>query len=180
MRSNILDPIARRAASHAGVAASLAGIAMAVVGCSSAPKPTAQTQVQPGTAAVAAPVEAAPAMTTAPRLSQATTPRAYRADAAGHIYAHNRERIWTGKLPPLLHAIGVVQVDIDRLGQVKRISWMRAPSHAPEVVAEIERTVRAAAPYPIPARLGTVTWTDTWLWDRSGRFQIDSLTEGQL
>jgi protein TonB len=25
-----------------------------------------------------------------------------------------------------------------------------------------------------------VTYTDTWLWDKSGRFQLDTLTEGQL
>ena len=53
------------------------------------------------------------------------------------------------------------------------------PSHAPEVMQQIERLVRAAAPYPVPARLGTVTYTDTWLWDQSGRFQLDTLTEGQ-
>ena len=41
------------------------------------------------------------------------------------------------------------------------------------------RTVRAAAPFPAPARMGRVTYTDTWLWDRSGRFQLDTLTEGQ-
>ena len=46
-------------------------------------------------------------------------------------------------------------------------------------LAEIERTVRAAAPFPAPARMGRVTYTDTWLWDRSGRFQLDTLTEGQ-
>ena len=51
--------------------------------------------------------------------------------------------------------------------------------HAPEVVAEIERTVRAAAPYPVAVNLGHVTYTDTWLWDKSGRFQLDTLTEGQ-
>jgi hypothetical protein len=48
------------------------------------------------------------------------------------------------------------------------------------VVAEIERTVRQAAPFPQPAKLGRVTYTDTWLWDKSGRFQLDTLTEGQL
>ena len=57
---------------------------------------------------------------------------------------------------------------------------MRAPRHAPEVIAEIERTVRAAAPYPLPERLKKVTYTDTWLWDKSGSFQLDTLTEGQL
>jgi periplasmic protein TonB len=28
-------------------------------------------------------------------------------------------------------------------------------------------------------QLGSVTYTDTWLWDRSGNFQLDTLTEGQ-
>jgi hypothetical protein len=30
------------------------------------------------------------------------------------------------------------------------------------------------------AATGKVTYTDTWLWDKSGRFQLDTLTEGQL
>jgi len=27
--------------------------------------------------------------------------------------------------------------------------------------------------------MGKVTYTDTWLWDKSGHFQLDTLTEGQ-
>jgi len=61
----------------------------------------------------------------------------------------------------------------------RRLDWMRAPSHAPEVMAEIERTIRQASPFPAPARLGRVVYTDTWLWDKSGQFQLDTLTEGQ-
>jgi hypothetical protein len=56
---------------------------------------------------------------------------------------------------------------------------MRAPKHAPEVMAEIERTVRNAAPFPAPVKLGKVTYTDTWLWHKTGQFQLDTLTEGQ-
>ena len=112
--------------------------------------------------------------------SRAATPRDYRRDAASHLYGQNAHRIYTGKLPPLLYAIGVLQVDVDGRGQVMRINWMRAPSHAPEVMAEIETMVRRAAPFPRPARLGQVTYTDTWLWHKSGRFQLDTLTEGQL
>lgn len=82
-------------------------------------------------------------------------------------------------LPPMLYAIGTLEVQLDRNGQVLSTHWLRAPRHAPEVVAEIERTVRAAAPFPAPQRLGKVTYTDTWLWDKSGRFQLDTLTEGQ-
>jgi periplasmic protein TonB len=83
-------------------------------------------------------------------------------------------------MPPLLYAVGVLDVEVDRNGQVMAVSWLRAPKHAPEVMTEIERTVRQAAPYPVPTRLGRVTYTDTWLWHESGKFQLDTLTEGQL
>ncbi|XAH25402.1 hypothetical protein AAFF27_09465 [Xylophilus sp. GW821-FHT01B05] len=111
--------------------------------------------------------------------SNASTPRAYRQDGAAHIYALNAHRIYPGRLPPLLYAIGTLQIYLDANGRVTRLDWMRAPRHAPEVVAEIERTVRQASPFPVPARLGKVVYTDTWLWDKSGRFQLDTLTEGQ-
>ena len=117
---------------------------------------------------------------TTPSPSNASTARAYRRDAAEHLYKQNRHRVFQGKLPPLLHAIGVLQVELDSGGRVTATTWMRAPKHAPDVIAEIERAVRAAAPFPAPARLGRVTYTDTWLWDRSGQFQLDTLTEGQL
>ena len=96
------------------------------------------------------------------------------------MYAANAARIYKGMLQPQLYAIGVLDVDIDRQGQVTAITWRRAPSHVSEVMAEIVRTVRAAAPLPAPARLGKVTYTDVWLWDKSGKFQLDTLTEGQL
>jgi hypothetical protein len=124
-----------------------------------------------------APIAVAPAPTF---VSHAATPRAYRHDGAMHIYERYPDRIYKGKMPPLLHAVGVLQVEVDSRGYVKNISWMRAPSHAPEVMHEIERMVRAAQPFPAPQRMGTVVYTDTWLWHKSGRFQLDTLTEGQL
>ncbi len=114
------------------------------------------------------------------RVSNAGTPRDYRRDGAAHLYARNTSRIYSGKMPPLLYAIGVLQVDINATGAITALRWMRAPSHAPEVVAEIERSVRSAAPFPAPIKMGHVTYTDTWLWHKSGQFQLDTLTEGQL
>jgi hypothetical protein len=113
-------------------------------------------------------------------ISGATNPRDYRRDAASHIYGHNSDRIYKGKMPPLLYAIGVLQVEVDGQGRVTSTHWMRAPNQAPEVIAEIEKTVRLASPFPAPVRMGRVTYTDTWLWHKSGRFQLDTLTEGQL
>ena len=112
-------------------------------------------------------------------LSHAQTAREYRKDAAAHLYAANADRIYKGRLPPLLYAVGVLQVHLDPRGMVSQLHWMRAPAHAPEVIEEIERTVRQAAPYPVAVNLGQVTYTDTWLWHKSGRFQLDTLTEGQ-
>jgi hypothetical protein len=161
----------------------LLGVAALLASCGSAPLP-------PDTAARAAvaqqpasPMGAPQVARAAParmlRTSAATNPRAYRADAAQHIYGQNQQRIWKGRMPPLLYAIGVLQVEVDGQGNVRNLNWMRAPRHAPEVIAEIERTVRAAAPYPVPARMGKVVYTDTWLWHKSGQFQLDTLTEGQ-
>lgn len=114
-----------------------------------------------------------------PRASNAGTAREYRRDAARHIYEANGSRVYKGQLPPLLYAVGTLQVNLDARGKVLSMRWLRAPSHAPEVIADIERTVLKASPFPPATRLGAVTWTDTWLWDESGRFQLDTLTEGQ-
>ena len=159
-----------------------AGIATLIAGCTSTPLPppvapapvfTPPAQPEP------APIVVAPPEVDA-LVSSARTPRDYRRDAANHLYGKNKNRIYKGMMPPLLYAIGVLQVEVDGRGQVTSLNWMRAPKHAPEVIAEIERTVRQAAPYPMPTRMGRVTYTDTWLWHKSGLFQLDTLTEGQL
>lgn len=158
------------------VALALLGAAI-VAGCSSSvPQPPAER----GPSSVDAPSDARAApLVSGARASNATNPRAYRADAASHLYGLNQDRIYKGRMPPLLYAVGVLQVEVDGRGNVRKLDWMRAPKHAPEVVAEIERTVRAAAPFPAPARMGKVVYTDTWLWHKSGQFQLDTLTEGQ-
>ena len=162
-------------------AGGLAGcIAALIAGCS-APPPLPPAAPAPGVpASESAPTAAVPATPGAvSRHSNAANARAYRADAASHLYGLNQGRIWKGRLPPMLYAIGVLEVEVDGRGHVGRLHWMRPPRHAPEVIAEIERTVRAAAPFPAPARMGKVVYTDTWLWHKSGQFQLDTLTEGQ-
>ena len=179
------------------LAASMAAAGL-LAACSTSNTPTAAPVTAPIPGRVAAPAAAAapapaPAVVAAarpapppsepvyaPAPSAARTPLAYRRDAASHLYVLNADRIYKGMLQPNLHAVGVLEVDIDRQGQVTAINWRRAPSHVPEVMAEIVRTVRSAAPYPVPSRLGRVTYTEIWLWDKSGKFQLDTLTEGQL
>lgn len=115
-----------------------------------------------------------------PLPGQAPASAAYRREAATHLYRKYPDRIYKGRMPAMLYAIGVLEVELSQGGRVGSTRWLRGPSHAPEVMAEIERLVRAAAPFPSPPGFGRVQYVDTWLWDRSGRFQLDTLTEGQL
>jgi len=111
--------------------------------------------------------------------SQAHSAREYRKDAAGHLYKKYADRIYAGILPAMLQAVAVIEVDINKQGAVTAFRWLRAPRHAPKVMTEIEGMVYASSPFPVPNRMGTVTYTETWLWDKSGRFQLDTLTQGQ-
>jgi protein TonB len=167
------QPVHRRVALSGALLATLW-----LAGCGSSPTAPI-TRPVPGQLSNATP-DPGPSQQTLPRASTAATPREYRKDAARHVYEANRARIFGGKLPPMLYAVGTLEVNVDANGKVVSMHWLRAPKHAPEVIAEIERTVLDASPFPAAARLGKVTWTDTWLWDRGGHFQLDTLTEGQL
>lgn len=168
-----------RPRSHWLIASMMAAVASLVAACKSPPEPAPPEPAAPESRWPGADTSAG-AIAAAVPASSATTPKAYRKDAATHLYGRNAQRIFKGKLPPLLYAIGVLEVHLDRNGRITQLHWMRAPRHAPEVIADIERTVRAAAPFPAPTHMGRVVYTDTWLWDKKGQFQLDTLTEGQL
>ncbi len=177
----------------------LLGLLVWLAGCATPPKPVPPPPPEPVQPALPVPAPVAPPapVTPAPaqpvivapeavpevappgKLSQAASPRDYRKDGAAHVYQKYPDRLYPGKLPPMLLAVGVLDVDIGRHGEVLALRWTRAPRQVPQVMAEIENLVRAAAPFPAPVRLGQVTYTEVWLWHKSGRFQLDSLTEGQ-
>ena len=114
-----------------------------------------------------------------PIQSAARDLKTYRQDAARHLYKTHGEKIYRGKLPSMLMAVGVVNVVVGPQGQVQDIVWSRAPDHVPEVKREIETLIKQAGPFPAPVHLRNVVYTETWLWHKSGKFQLDTLTEGQ-
>jgi hypothetical protein len=165
-----------------------------------APATTAQTKAEPTQAVEPkqAPVKPAPiveqtraisptppadklaaAEPASPVRSFARDAKEYRKDAAKHIYQKFPHKIYTGKLPPLLKAVAVLDVVIGPDGRVQEMIWSRPPSHVPEVMADIENMVRNAGPFPAPVHMRKVVYTETWLWHASNRFQLDTLTEGQ-
>ena len=130
--------------------------------------------------AVSAPVLAEPAPQPSPDFSStATTPLDYRRDAAEHLYRTYPTRIYKGRLPPLIASVAVFEVHIDSLGEFVTSRWVRAPWHRPDIMADIERIAKQAAPYPAPIHMPGVVYTDVWLYDKSGLFQLATLTEGQ-
>jgi periplasmic protein TonB len=108
---------------------------------------------------------------------------AYRREVGRHLYAAYPSRVFRGVLPPNLFAVLMTEAEIDARGRVLQVSVVRPPASSaaaavpPWVIGAIER----AAPYPVPAGMGagTLTWREVWLVDRSGRFQVQLLSEGQ-
>jgi len=117
----------------------------------------------------------------AQRVSNAADPKSYRVDAARHIYAAYAPRIYKGRLPPLIHGVVVVETTVDASGYPRHVQLVRGPSHAPDVSAAVIEMIKRAGPLPAPTRFGSsgVRFTEIWLVHKNGRFQLDSLTEGQ-
>ena len=165
--------------------ATVALLALSLAACGVFDKKTTdggERPASPGGTATA-PDDGPPAKSEVPtvRLITTQTPvvRAYRKIGARHIYTKYAQRIYKGKIPPLVYAVVVVETDIDANGKVTGVTFSRVPSHAPEVPPMIEELIKAASPLPSPGKLGGHTYIDTWLWDKSGKFQLDSLTQGQ-
>lgn len=114
-------------------------------------------------------------------LITAQTPaiKAWRKIGAAHIYKAYPKRIYKGKIPPLVYAVVVVETHVAADGKVTDVTFSRVPGHAPEVPPKIAALVREASPLPSPGRLGEHIYVDTWLWDKGGNFQLDTLTQGQ-
>src|SRR5450432_1787026 len=117
-----------------------------------------------GADAVDLPYVSEPILMATQKASTASDARAYRLDAARHIYASYAPRIYKGRLPPLIHGVVVVENTIDEHGQVRDGKVIRGPSHAPDVTVAVTEMIRRASPMPSHSRLaGNVKFTEIWL-----------------
>jgi periplasmic protein TonB len=110
--------------------------------------------------------------------SAAATAKDYKKDGAKHLYAAYAKQVQKGKMPPLLYGVAIIETTIGPQGEVQDVRVVRQPAAA-EVTPWAVDMIKAAAPFPAPAKLGSVTYTDIWLVAKNGRFQLDTLTEGQ-
>jgi hypothetical protein len=123
----------------------------------------------------------APLLPGTPRPSETDVEKEYRIDAARHIYAAYPMRIHRGKLPPMMYAVMITDTEIDAQGNVINVQVVRPPAAATEVTPWVVSLIRRASPFPAPAKFpdGKVKYREIWLVDKTGQFQVDTLTEGQ-
>lgn len=125
------------------------------------------------------------AMTIAPLPTPAPPPSrtldAYKADVARHVMLRNPERIFEGRLPPLLPAVVVLNITVDREGRLTDVQVQRSRDRGASEVALA--SLRRSGPLPRPDGLGqqsdAMTFSETFLFAERYRFQIRTLAGPQ-
>jgi periplasmic protein TonB len=98
--------------------------------------------------------------------------------AAQRIHAANAARLFSGRPHHLLQAVIVVEVAVDSSGRVTRSKILRSPG-----IGALDKlalaSLKAASPLPAPpsklVSKGGLVFSETWLFDNDGRFQLRTL-----
>jgi protein TonB len=108
---------------------------------------------------------------------------AYKTEVAQHVVRRNAAHTFSGKLPPMLPAIVVLNITVDKDGHLTNVAVQRSrDSDASRVaVASIERSGTLPR---LPASLlhgngDSLTFSETFLFNSDYRFQLRSLAEAQ-
>ena len=163
----------------------LAGLA-GLAGCSP-PRPEAAPSA-PSAPAAPAPEAPATIVDTVPPADPIPEPPRppanvdeYKTQVARHVAAHDPERVYAGTLPPLLPAIVVLKITVDRDGGLSQVAVQR--SRNPQASAIALAALRRSAPLPPPQHLarahGRITFFETFLFADADRYQLRSLAEPQ-
>ena len=165
---------------------SAAALVVLVAGCESFPLsrsgPPAPVVTAPGPVAIAPPSAPAPSGS-GPRIA-ARDPalEQWKLQAAERIHAANSKQLFEGRPHHLLQGVIVVDVTVDRNGQVTRSKIVRSPG-----IAKLDNTVLAslkvASPLPAPppalVKTGHITYSETWLFTNDSRWRLRTLTMPQ-
>lgn len=138
--------------------------------------------------ASAAPAPAEPAAPASPRAPSARlAPRdpaleSWKRDAALRIHQANRKQLFEGRPHHLLKAVIVVEVTVDASGQVVGSRVLRSPKI--KSLDDMALTsLKAASPLPAPPKAllarGRLVYSETWLVQNDGRFQVRTLAQPQ-
>jgi protein TonB len=105
----------------------------------------------------------------------------YKTQVAQHIVQHNPDRTFTGKLPPMLPAIVVLEITVDGDGQMTAVDVQRSrdPDASQVALASIRRSAPLPRPHQLASRTGSLKFSETFLFDKDYRFQLRSLAGPQ-
>jgi protein TonB len=105
----------------------------------------------------------------------------YKTQVAQHVVRHNPGHTYEGQLPPLLPAIVVLEITVDKNGQLTKVEVQR--SRDPDAAQVALAAVRRSTPLPRPRQLalatGKLTFSETFLFADRERYQLRSLAGPQ-
>ena len=130
---------------------------------------------------VASPIVSA-GRTLAPVAPPSLTLDAYKAAVAHHVMRRNSEHTFSGRLPPMLPAIVVLNITVDENGELQDVAVQRSRDDDASNVAVA--SMRRSGPLPrpanlLPAAMRALTFSETFLFDHQYRFQLRSLARPQ-
>ena len=117
-----------------------------------------------------------------PYIEPSPTLDAYKTAVAQHVVAHNQAHTFTGRLPPMLPAIVVLNITVDGAGHVTRVVVQRSrdPDASQVALASMARSGMLPAPRRLIATsMGSLTFSETFLFNHDYRFQLRSIAGPQ-
>ena len=102
----------------------------------------------------------------------------YKTDVAAQIMRYNAAHTFNGQLPPMLPAIVVLSITVDKTGNMTKLAVQRSRDNDASNVALA--SMRRAGILPKPFNLvtgtgGSLTFSETFLFNADYRFQLRTL-----
>lgn len=120
--------------------------------------------------------------TDAPVAPPSRTLDAYKAEVAHHVMRQNADQTFSGRLPPMLPAIVVLNITVRDDGELEDVEVQRARNDnaARVAVASMRRSGKLPKPDSLLAgNMRKLTFSETFLFDHEYRFQLRSLAGPQ-
>jgi len=107
---------------------------------------------------------------------------AYKTQVAQQVMRQNPSQTFSGQLPPMLPAIVVLNITVDKDGQMTDVVVQR--SRDPDASRVAVASMRRSAPLPRPVNLladnsDSLTFSETFLFNDQYRFQLRTLAGPQ-
>jgi protein TonB len=105
----------------------------------------------------------------------------YKTQVAQHVVQHNPGHAYEGTLPPLLPAIVVLEITVDKNGQLTNVEVQRSrdPNASQVALAAVRRSTPLPRPRQLALATGRLTFSETFLFADRERYQLRSLAGPQ-